>query len=163
MGFLAVIVVWFFGGFVLFDYVFGRLSVRPDTEGTPDSEGTDRPALGAIVVAPGILLIGMGVVILLLRLIGIQLPANSWPYLVLAPGILLLIYALYNGDQSGEVLAVISAVVIGAALILLYQTHTGHWESWTYAWTLVAFVFVGAVLQQPASFLTKRSRAIEQW
>src|ERR1700690_3598306 len=66
-----------------------------------------------------------------------------WPVLILMPGVALLYLAVggdrgrpYSGVSSNAPLAIPGALVTGTGAILLYQSLTGNWASWAYAWTL---------------------------
>ncbi|OGN81358.1 MAG: hypothetical protein A2X23_08950 [Chloroflexi bacterium GWC2_73_18] len=47
------------------------------------------------------------------------------------------------GGQPGVGLAIPGAMAATVGLVLLYQTRTAHWESWAYAWALIAPGSVG--------------------
>jgi hypothetical protein len=62
----------------------------------------------------------------------------TWPLAVLVPGIVLLVAAFVVAPPKGAGLAVAGSVVTAVGLLLWYQNTTGHWESWAYAWALIA-------------------------
>jgi hypothetical protein len=68
----------------------------------------------------------------------------SWPLIVIAVGILLLIIGLATAAPG---LLVPACIVGGIGGLLYWQNATGNWESWAYAWALIpGFVGVGTVL-----------------
>jgi hypothetical protein len=89
-------------------------------------------------------LIGLGGLFLLDQLFNISIFSILWPFFVIVPGAAFLYFALTGGKNTVG-LSVPGSVVTGTGLILLYQSLTGHWESWAYAWTLYP-VFVGLAL-----------------
>ncbi|MEZ4771054.1 MAG: hypothetical protein R2844_21870 [Caldilineales bacterium] len=65
------------------------------------------------------------------------------PYVVSGIGVFLFVLALIAGAQRGETLVVFGSMLTMAGLVLLYQTRTDDWQSWAYAWTLVAPTSIG--------------------
>ena len=65
-----------------------------------------------------------------------------WPLFIMLPG-LIFVYAAHNNDTG---LIFPGAIITGTGLLLLYQSVTGHWASWAYAWTLYP-VMVGYALR----------------
>lgn len=74
----------------------------------------------------------------LLFLIGIS---RLWPIFVLIPG-LGFMAAYHHGDRSTAPLAIPGMLISGTGGLLLFQSITGYWESWSYAWLLYG-VFLG--------------------
>jgi hypothetical protein len=64
----------------------------------------------------------------------------GWPFFVIAPGVALFVLAL-AGDRTE--LAIPGSIVTMVGLLLFYQNSFQHWESWAYAWPLVAPTAVG--------------------
>jgi hypothetical protein len=96
----------------------------------------------------GLLLIGCGLA-LILAVNNPQLSrwweaARSWPVLVIAGGLgLLLLGLLINVPE----MAIPASIVAGIGLILFYQVASGNWASWAYMWALIpGFVGIGIVL-----------------
>jgi hypothetical protein len=98
----------------------------------------------------GVLLIAVGALLLAVNSFGLQLPFDlgriGWPVFVIAPGVALLIIGLVTSGEAGVGLAVAGAIVSTVGLILAYQSSTGHWSSWAYAWALIAPTSVGAAM-----------------
>ncbi len=91
----------------------------------------------------GVGLIILGIVFLLGELFDIAVGQYIWPFFVIVPGIMLFLGALMVGDEMGQPLAMVSGIVTMVGLILLTQSITDNWASWSYAWALVAPTGVG--------------------
>lgn len=89
---------------------------------------------GAVVL--GALLIVLGLVFLAGQYFSFDLGRYGWPIYVIGPGLALILLGLTQRDGSG--LTISGSMVTIAGLILLYQNLTDRWESWAYAWTLIA-------------------------
>jgi hypothetical protein len=96
------------------------------------------------VTAPaviGIALIGIGALVLLARATGIDVFGSigrwGWPAFIIVPGVVLLGLSLAPTRPAGIGFATAGAIVTTVGLLLAYQSQTGHWESWAYAWALV--------------------------
>lgn len=91
----------------------------------------------------GLALVALGIVFLLARLLDIDLATVGWPFFVIIPGVVLLLLSLVSTHPAGLGLSVLGSIVTTTGLLLLYQSATGHYESWAYAWALVAPTAVG--------------------
>jgi len=95
-------------------------------------------------VGLGVALIAVGVLLMVGLSLGVQLGHYLWPLFILGPGLaLLLLGLLADVGKGGVALAIIGSIMGALGTLLLYQTITGHWESWAYAWSLVAPTSVG--------------------
>lgn len=94
----------------------------------------------------GALLVLVGLAALADQILDLDLVGSGWPLFVIVPGVVLLVAGLTSDDGSAGAAAIAGAIVTTVGLLLLYQNATGHWESWAYAWTLVAPGSIGAVL-----------------
>lgn len=83
-------------------------------------------------------LIGLGFLFLGSVIFGYNI-FNLWPFFMIVPGAVMFMVAQRGGPAG---LSVPGAITGGTGLILLYQSMTGHWESWAYAWALYP-VFTG--------------------
>lgn len=92
----------------------------------------------------GLALIGLGAIFLLAQIFNFDVMGTLWPLIIILPGAACLYFAA-NGDKKAAGLAVPGAIITGTGAILLYQSITGHWESWAYIWTLYP-VFLGLAL-----------------
>jgi len=95
-------------------------------------------------VVAGLVLILLGTWFLVAQFIpGLQIEF-SWPLIIVAVGVFLLLFGLLVGAPE---MAVPASIVGGIGGLLYWQNVTGQWESWAYAWTLIpGFVGVGTVL-----------------
>lgn len=90
----------------------------------------------------GSILIGLGIMFLLGELFDISLGRYAWPLIVILPGLLMFGLGLNQAD-GGEGLTVAGTLITTTGLLLLYQNSFNHWQSWAYAWALVAPTSVG--------------------
>jgi len=86
-------------------------------------------ALGAILIVGGLLFLGADY-------LNLDVGRYGWPLYVIGPGLGLLVLGLTQRHGSG--LAIGGSVITMIGLVLLYQNATDRWESWAYAWPLVA-------------------------
>lgn len=91
----------------------------------------------------GILLILAGIAFLLERYLDIDLGRFTWPIFIIAPGVLTYLVSLALPEETGKGVSAAGSIVTMVGLILLYQNTTGHYESWTYAWALIAPTSLG--------------------
>src|SRR2546422_1065117 len=103
------------------------MSEEPLTQPRRGSGGAT--TLGAPLLAAGIVFLAGG-------FFYIKLGDAFWPFYVIAPGVALVALGLTQRHGSG--LTIAGSVVTMTGLLLLYQNATDHWESWAYAWALVA-------------------------
>jgi hypothetical protein len=93
-----------------------------------------RLVLGAVLVVVGIVALG-------LQLSGVDidrvLGGSGWTLFVIVPGLALLAAGLVF-PQAGLGLSIAGSIVTITGLLLLYQDRYEHYESWAYAWALVA-------------------------
>jgi hypothetical protein len=99
-------------------------------------------------LAFGLLLILLGAWFLAAQLVpGLQEWARveiSWPLILVAVGVFLLLLGLLVGAPG---MAVPACIVGGIGGLLYWQNLTGNWESWAYAWTLIpGFIGLGTIL-----------------
>ncbi|OGO04389.1 MAG: hypothetical protein A2Y73_04215 [Chloroflexi bacterium RBG_13_56_8] len=91
----------------------------------------------------GGILIAVGVLWLLAQLVGIRVGSYLWPLFIIVPGVVLFVLAMTMEGRAGEGLAITGGIVTMVGLLLFYQNATGHWQSWAYAWALVAPTSIG--------------------
>lgn len=108
--------------------------------------------------ALGLILVVVGVVFLVSQWAQLDWGAAAWPFYVMAPGLVMLAFGLTQ--PRGEGLTIGGSIVTMVGLVLLYQNVTGHWESWAYAWALVApgGSGIGMLLYGTRSGNAKRAR-----
>ena len=59
-----------------------------------------------------------------------------WPFFIIGVGAMFYI-GMFAGGKSVSGLAIPATIITTIGLILFYQNITGHWESWSYAWTVI--------------------------
>lgn len=95
----------------------------------------------------GLILIALGALFLLGQVapgLWSWIDTFSWPLIVVAAGVLLLIIGVLTNSPG---MAVPASIVGGIGLLLYWQNRTGDWASWSYAWALIpGFVGVGTTL-----------------
>lgn len=98
-------------------------------------------------LAWGLVLILLGLVFLAVQVFGLPLGwriESSWPLIVIAAGIGLLLIGLLVRAPG---MAIPACIVGGVGGLLYYQNATGDWGSWAYAWSLIpGFVGIGIIL-----------------
>ncbi len=104
----------------------------------------------------GLMLVAVGALLLVGQFLKIDLWRFIWPLFVLIPGVILFALTVSAG-RSAAILAIPASIVTMTGLLLLYQSVTGHWESWAYAWALIFPVSLGIGL----SIAGKRSASAD--
>jgi hypothetical protein len=90
---------------------------------------------GGSTAALGIVLVVVGLFALGIVVFGIDLTQYGWPLFVIIPGLTLLVVGFVGGGPGASVPGGIVTVL---GLVLAYQSSTGDWTSWAFAWPLVA-------------------------
>jgi hypothetical protein len=85
-------------------------------------------------VALGVVLVVLGLFALVVQFTGFD-AGESWPLFVIIPGLTLLVVG-YISLGTGALIPGAILTVVG--LILAYQSSSGDWPSWAFAWPLVA-------------------------
>ncbi len=93
----------------------------------------------------GLILIGIGVLALLGQFLQFDLWHYLWPFFFIAFGLLFFVGMFIGGKEAGG-LAIPGALFTTLGLLFTYQNLFNHWESWAYAWALVAPTSVGVGL-----------------
>ncbi len=104
------------------------------SEGAAQPTGGRRFGISGTAVI-GAILIAVGIIFFVGQQFEIDWGVATWPFYVVAPGLVLLAFGLTQRHGSG--LTIAGSIVTIVGLILLYQNVTQHWESWAYAWALV--------------------------
>ncbi|MCU0479652.1 MAG: hypothetical protein MUE54_00410 [Anaerolineae bacterium] len=91
-------------------------------------------------------LLVIGSLILLAQLMGFDWLGLTWSFFIILPGLAMLHVAIQTKSAQYARLIFPAIVVLLTGVILLYQTLTNHWRSWTFLWALYV-VFFGVGLQ----------------
>ena len=103
----------------------------------PASQPTgERRRGGSGTAVLGVILVAVGVIFLAGQLIDLDWRTEIWPFYVIGTGLVLLAFGLTQPNGLGLTIAGSIVTIIGS--LLFYQELTNHWESWAYAWALVA-------------------------
>jgi hypothetical protein len=86
-------------------------------------------------IALGIVLVVVGLFALLVSFVGVDLTQYGWPLFVIIPGLTLLIVGFLGVGQGASIPG---GVVTVLGLLLAYQSSTGDWATWAFAWALIA-------------------------
>ncbi len=85
----------------------------------------------------GSLLIAVGVLFFLSELFKISF-TNLWPLFIIASGLVFFV-AMFLAGKSTGFLAIPGTIITTIGVVLLFQSLTNHWETWSYAWALIPF------------------------
>jgi hypothetical protein len=77
----------------------------------------------------------VGLFALLVAFAGVDLTQYGWPLFVIVPGLTLLVVGFVGVGQGASIPG---GVVTVLGLLLAYQSSTGDWATWAFAWALVA-------------------------
>lgn len=102
--------------------------VPPPVRPAGRRSGGSSMALGVVLVVVG--LFALGIVVF-----GIDLTQYGWPLFVIIPGLTLLVVGFVGGGVGASVPG---GIVTMLGLVLAYQSSSGDWASWAFAWALVA-------------------------
>jgi hypothetical protein len=90
---------------------------------------------GVLVV--GTLLIIFGVLSLAGQIFGgFHFWGAFWPFIIIGLGAMFFV-GMFAGGKSVSGLAIPGSIISTVGLMLFYQNLTGHWESWSYGWTVI--------------------------
>ncbi len=93
--------------------------------------------------ALGFLLLVIGLWILMGRFLHLNFGQWLWPFWVIVPGGLLMALGLRDSSRGNDGLVTFGSMVAMTGVILFVQNLTGQWQSWAYAWALIAPGSVG--------------------
>jgi hypothetical protein len=86
----------------------------------------------------GIILIVIGVAFLAGRVLDITLGPDAWPLWIIIPGLGMLVASLAIPPRGGLGLAIPGAIITIVGAVLWFQETNDLYETWAYAWALVA-------------------------
>jgi len=117
----------------------------PETQPVPTDEIKIKPRekssdRGVLILGASLLIIG--VLLLLGQFLRIPLADYLWPFIFIVPGVILFISAV-NMESGGSGLAIAGGILTALGGLFLFQSITGFWVSWAYAWSLVAPTSIG--------------------
>lgn len=95
----------------------------------------------------GAILIAIGVLLLLSQLVDSQFfrlnfGAIPWPMFQIVPGVAIAVFGLWLARQIPAI-TVLGVVITVTGLIFWFQQATGTYQTWAYAWALVAPTSIG--------------------
>jgi hypothetical protein len=130
-----------------------------------NENNSPRSSSSELIVGGGLVLIG--ILFLLNNFFNFRIEDALWPLFVIIPGLLIFGFSLSFKGETGLGFAIPGAIITMVGLILLYQNTFDHFESWAYAWALVAptsiglaQVFYGSIKGFPAIVETGRRMII---
>ncbi len=101
---------------------------------TPVSHPVPQRRSAGSSMALGIVLVVVGLFALGVVMFGIDLTQYGWPLFVIIPGLTLLVVG-FVGVGSGA--SIPGGIITMLGLVLGYQSSTGDWPSWAFAWALI--------------------------
>jgi hypothetical protein len=103
--------------------------------------GRTSPQRGGLVIGLGLILLGGAA--LLVQVGGISI---GWPIWIIVPGVALILGAVAVGGPGGTGMATAGGIVTMVGVVLAVQEAAGLYQTWAYAWALVAPGGVGVGL-----------------
>ncbi len=103
--------------------------------------GQASPQRGGLIV--GLVLILLGGAALLVQVGGLTI---GWPIWIIVPGLALIVGAVAVGGSGGAGIASVGGIVLMTGVVLAVQEANGLYQTWAYAWALVAPGGVGVGL-----------------
>ncbi len=101
---------------------------------TPVAHPAPQRRIAGSSMALGIVLVVVGLFALGVVMFGIDLTQYGWPLFVIIPGLTLLVVG-FVGAGSGA--SIPGGIITMLGLVLGYQSSTGDWPSWAFAWALI--------------------------
>lgn len=106
-------------------------------------DGRQGMSKGTLII--GTLLIVVGIIFLVASLLGKNVIGLWWPLFIVAVGLLFFV-PLFLREGSWGAFAIPGSVLTMAGVVLLLQNLFSAWQTWSYAWALVAPFAVGVGL-----------------
>jgi hypothetical protein len=110
-------------------------------EGDHDMTRPASPQRGGLII--GLVLILLGGAALLVQVGGLTI---GWPIWIIVPGLALILGAVAVGGSGGAGIASVGGIVLMTGIVLAVQEANGLYQTWAYAWALVAPGGVGVGL-----------------
>jgi len=95
--------------------------------------GSKSPRGGALVIGLGLILLGGAA--LLVQVGGVDV---GWPAWIILPGIALILGAIVAGGTTGSGMAAVGGILTMVGVVLAVQEAYDLYQTWAYAWALVA-------------------------
>ena len=96
---------------------------------------TNRSNPGSLIV--GAALIAVGLLALAGQLFrGFDFWGSVWPFFIVGAGALFFV-GMFSAGRSAAGLAIPGSILVAVGSMLFLQNLSGHWESWTYGWTVI--------------------------
>ena len=102
----------------------------------PASQPTGERRGGSGTAVLGAILIAVGILFFIGQQVDLDWGGELWPFYIIGAGAALAAFGLAQRGGSG--LTVAGSIVAMVGIILFYQEWADHYESWAYAWPLVA-------------------------
>lgn len=102
----------------------------------PGPPAAPRDSTGTLVL--GILLVLLGSGFLVSRFVDLRFGGATWPLWIVAVGAAMLVASLAIRSRAGLGLAVPGGIVLVVGLVLFVQEQADLYQTWAYAWALVA-------------------------
>jgi uncharacterized membrane protein HdeD (DUF308 family) len=106
----------------------------------------------------GVVLILFGALFLLGQFLDINLGAIAWPFFIIVPGVAVYLASLAMAGEEGKGFSAFGSIVTMVGLVLLFQNIFDRFDTWAYAWALVAPTSLG--LGWIGRGLVRRNRAL---
>jgi hypothetical protein len=103
--------------------------------------GSTSPQRGGLIIGLGLILLGGAALLAQVSHVSI-----GWPIMILIPGVVLVLGAIAVGGPSGSGMAAVGGIVTMVGAVLAVQEAANLYQTWAYAWALVAPGGVGAGL-----------------
>lgn len=97
--------------------------------------------LGNIIL--GIVLILFGVVFLIGQFVDINLGDIAWPFFIIVPGAAIYLASLTMSGDEGKGASAFGSIITMVGLVLFFQNLFDRFDTWAYAWALVAPTSLG--------------------
>lgn len=104
--------------------------------GPPRPPAARNDSQGTLVL--GVLLVLLGAGFLVTRVVDFRFAGATWPLWIVAVGAALLVASITIRTRAGLGLAVPGGIVLMVGLVLTVQEWYGLYQTWAYAWALVA-------------------------
>jgi hypothetical protein len=107
---------------------------EPQPAPAPHPTGERRGGPGTALL--GAILVAVGILFFIGQQVDLDWAGEAWPFYIVGAGVVLAAFGL--AQRAGSGLTVAGSIVAIVGLILFYQAWADHYESWAYAWPLVA-------------------------